>query len=185
LEGEPQLIASRDSLSVASSPGFLNLTASQTGVLLDGGSQRAKNELVWRKRDGTLIGVIGEESDYITPRISPDGSRIAMTKTDPISGDYDIWTYDWKRKLFSRFSFDRGLNYYPIWTPDGQSIIYTSDSAGRPSLFRKAVAGSGRTEPLLRTGEGTNMRTMFQRMESSCCLCKSEMLIVVTFGYFR
>jgi eukaryotic-like serine/threonine-protein kinase len=154
LAGEPQLILSRDSFSIASSPGFLNLTASTNGTLLDGGSQRVKHELVWRKRDGTLIEVVGEEGDYITPRISPDTSRLAFTKADPISGNYDIWVGDFKQKLFSRLTFQRGLNYYPVWTPDGKSVIYTSDSAGRPSLFRKTVAGTGSSEPLLKRPQG-------------------------------
>ncbi len=154
LEGEPQLILSRDSFSVASSPGFLNLTASTTGTLLDGGSQRVNNELVWRRRDGTLIEVVGEEGDLITPRISPDTSRLALTKADSISGNYDIWIGDLKQKLFSRLTFQRGLNYYPVWTPDGKSIIYTSDSAGRPSLFRKTVAGTGSAEALLKKPQG-------------------------------
>jgi Tol biopolymer transport system component len=149
LEGEPQPIVSRESFSVASSPGFLNLTASLTGTLLDGGAQRSRNELVWRKRNGTLIEVAGEENDYITPSISPDASRVAVTKADTISGDYDIWIHDQKQKLFSRFTFQRGLDFYPIWTPDGRSIIYSSDSAGRPSMFRKGVAGSGEPQQLI------------------------------------
>jgi serine/threonine protein kinase len=154
LEGEPELILSRDAFSVASSPGFLNLTASSTGTLLDGGSQRVQNELVWRKRDGTPIEAVGEEGDYITPRISPDASRMAVTKADSISGNYDIWINDFKQKLFSRLTFQRGFNYYPVWTPDGRSIIYTSDSAGRPSLFRKTVTGTGESERLLKNPEG-------------------------------
>jgi Tol biopolymer transport system component len=153
LEGEPQLIISRDSFSIASSPGFLNVTASNTGTLLDGGSQRERNELVWRKRDGSLIEVVGEEGDYTTPSVSPDGSRIAVTKANSISGDYDLWVSDPKQKLFSRFTFRRGLNYYPIWTPDGRSIIYTSDAAGRPSLFRKSIAESGQSEQLVKNPE--------------------------------
>jgi Tol biopolymer transport system component len=154
LEGEPQLILSRDSFSLASSPGFLNLTASTTGTLLDGGSQRVYNELVWRKRDGRLIDVVGEEGDYATPGISPDASRLAVTKADPIFGNYDIWIDNFKQKLFSRLTFQRGINFYPVWTPDGRSIIYTSDSAGRPSLFRKSVAGTGESEQLLKNPGG-------------------------------
>jgi Tol biopolymer transport system component len=154
VDGEPQPILSRDSFNAASSPGFLNLTASATGILLDGGPEHARNELVWRKRDGSLIEVAAEGGDYITPSISPDASRIAVTKADPISGNYDIWIDDLKQKRLSRLTFHRGLNYYPLWTPDGESIIYTSDSAGRPSLFRKPAAGGGESVQLLKTHEG-------------------------------
>ena len=62
LEGEPYTVVSRQSFNVSSSPGFLNLTVSSTGTLLDGGAQRARNELAWRKRDGTLLQVLGEEN---------------------------------------------------------------------------------------------------------------------------
>jgi serine/threonine protein kinase len=150
LDGEPRSILTRDSFIVASSPGFLNLTLSLTGTLLDGGAQRARNELIWRKRDGTVIEVVGEESDYITPSISPDASRIAVTKADPISGNYDVWIDDLKQKRLSRLTFQRGLNYYSVWTPNGESIIYTSDGAGRPTLFRKAVSGNSESEQLLK-----------------------------------
>ena len=140
---------SRESFSVAAFPGFLNLSASLTGTLLDGGaSQRARNELVWRTRDGRLLEVAGDDNDYITPAISPDGSRIAVTKTDPVSGDYDIWIEDLKLKNSSRFTFHQGLDFYPVWNPDGGSIIFTSDAAGRPSLFRKPITGSAEPERL-------------------------------------
>jgi Tol biopolymer transport system component len=153
LEGEPQPILSRDTFNAASSPGFLNLTVSATETLLDGGAEHARNQLVWRKRDGTLLEVAAEEGDYITPNISPDASRVAVTKADPISGDFDIWIDDLKQKRFSRLTFQRGLNYYPLWTPNGKSIIYTSDSARPPCLFRKPVAGSRESEQLLKKHE--------------------------------
>jgi Tol biopolymer transport system component len=150
LEGEPHGIFSRDSFNVASSPGFLNLTASSTGTLLDGGAQRARNELVWRKRDGTLLEVVGEENDYITPRISPDGSRAAVTRADSLTGDYDIWLLSLRQKVLSRFTFTPGLDFYPVWTPDASSIVYSSEAAGRLTLFRKSVGGLSESSQLIK-----------------------------------
>ena len=60
-----------------------------------------------------------------------------------MSGDYDLWMLNVKNKLFSRFTFTAGLDFYPVWAPDGASIVYTSEAAGRLSLFRKALAGIG------------------------------------------
>ena len=82
---------------------------------------------------------------------------MAVTKIGSISGDYDIWISDFKQKRFSRLTFQRGLNYYPIWTPDGKSIIYASDAVGRPTLFRKAVTGNGKPERLLKNPEGNEL----------------------------
>jgi len=110
--------------------------------------------MVWRKREGTVISVIGAESDYVTPRVSPDGSRIAVTKVDPDSGDYDMWIEEWSPMIFSRFTFQRGLNYYPVWTPDGKSIVYVSNAIGQPTLFLKDVAGSQQPEQLIKPAQG-------------------------------
>ena len=78
--------------------------------------------MVWRKRDGTLIEEVEEESDYLTPSISPDASRIAVTKADSISGDYDIWILplDKSAPPFSYLRTPAG-ELHPQFSPGTQS----------------------------------------------------------------
>ncbi len=150
---------SRESFSVAAFPGFLDLSASLTGTLLDGGaSQRARNELVWRTRDGRLLEVAGDENDYITPgdlsrRVSYRSERPTPFRAITISGSKDL-----KAKNSSRFTFHPGLDFYPVWKPDGRSIIFSSDAAGRPSLFQKPVTGSAEPSSCSRGQSRTSMR---------------------------
>ena len=37
----------------------------------------------------------------------------------------------------------RGMDYDPVWSPDGRSIVFTSDREGSADLFRVTADGSG------------------------------------------
>jgi Protein kinase domain/WD40-like Beta Propeller Repeat len=136
VRGEAQPIVSRESFSVAAFPGFLNVSASLTGTLLDGGaSQRARNELVWRARDGRLLEVAGEENDYISPAISPDGSRFAVTKADADSGDYDIWIENLKAKMHLVLPFITALMFIRFGIRTEQASSSRATRPGFPLFF--------------------------------------------------
>ncbi len=65
----------------------------------------------------------------------------------PPSGD--VWTYDFVRQTRSRLTTDPAPDTRPLWTPDGQRIVFTSRRAGYPELFWRAADGTGRDERLL------------------------------------
>ena len=46
-----------------------------------------------------------------------------------MGGDGNVWTYDIARDALTRLTFD-GSNLWPLWTPDGRSIIYASNRTG-------------------------------------------------------
>ena len=75
--------------------------------------------------------------------VSPDGSRIALATLT------DVWTYDVARATRSRLTTDPAPDTRPIWAPDGQRIIFRSDRAGYPELFRRPADGTGSDEKLL------------------------------------
>jgi hypothetical protein len=80
---------------------------------------------------------------YRDVRVSPDGARLALaTQTD-------VWTYDFMRATLSRLTTDRANDTRPLWTPDGQRIVFTSDRAGYRELFWRPADGTGRDERLL------------------------------------
>jgi len=55
---------------------------------------------------------------------SPDGKRLAMDITSE-SGT-NIWVYEWERDTLTRLTFAGNVSRYPVWTPDGQRIVYSS-----------------------------------------------------------
>jgi Tol biopolymer transport system component len=80
---------------------------------------------------------------YRDVRVSPDGGRLALaTQTD-------VWTYDVLRATLSRLTTDPAPDVHPLWTPNGQRIIFRSTRAGYAELFWRPADGTGSDERLL------------------------------------
>jgi serine/threonine-protein kinase len=84
---------------------------------------------------------------YRDIRASPDGARLALAT------QADVWTYDFARTTLSRLTTDRAPDTRPLWTPNGQRIIFTSRRAGYPELFWRLADGTGSDELLLARGK--------------------------------
>lgn len=79
------------------------------------------------------------------PRLSPDGSRVALQVND--GGNVDIVVADLRRNTTLRLSFDPGPESTPIWSPDGRWVYFRSDMNG-PGIYRKPSDGSGAVEKM-------------------------------------
>lgn len=80
---------------------------------------------------------------YNDVAVSPDGARVALATVA------DVWTYDLARATLSRLTTHSALDDNPIWTPDGQRIIFRSMRAGYPELFWRPADGTGSDERFL------------------------------------
>jgi dipeptidyl aminopeptidase/acylaminoacyl peptidase len=80
---------------------------------------------------------------YRDVRVSPDGARLALAIQT------DVWTYDVARATLSRLTTHPAPDRSPLWTPDGQRIIFTSRRAGYPEVFWRPADGTGSDERLL------------------------------------
>ena len=58
-----------------------------------------------------------------THRLSPDGKRIVVTIRE--GANEDVWIYDPQRDTMTRLTFG-GVNVLPVWSPDGQSIVFAT-----------------------------------------------------------
>ena len=105
----------------------------------------AERSLVWVDRQGREELISVEKRSYVYPRISPDGKRVALDIRDQ---ENDIWVWDVARQTLARLTFDPGLNRGPVWTPDGQRLIFSAERDGPESLFWQAADGSGAPERL-------------------------------------
>jgi serine/threonine-protein kinase len=96
-------------------------------------------------RQGRETPIAAPPRGYLYPRLSPDGTRIAVVAQDQ---EQDIWVWDLARTILTRATFDPANDYYPVWTPDGRRLIFSSSRTGVRNLFSQASDGTGAVERL-------------------------------------
>jgi Tol biopolymer transport system component/predicted Ser/Thr protein kinase len=149
LSGEPTAIAEGvDSFGRATYGLF---SVSNTGTLVYRGRTVSRMSLTWFDQQGNPGGTLGEPGEYANPAVSPDGTRVAVA-LGPISSR-DIWILEMSRGRVTRFTFDPTREDDPVWSPDGKSIVFSSDRSGRMDLYIKSADGSGEERLLFKSDQ--------------------------------
>jgi Tol biopolymer transport system component len=126
------------------------LAASADVLVYRQGRGGLDRKLVWRDRAGRALSTLGDVGHYLFQvALSPRADAAAVTVQDSSSGTTDVWTYDVARGVRSRFSFDPRSDTEPIFSRDGQSIVFSSARDAQPGLYRKRLGGAGAEELLL------------------------------------
>jgi dipeptidyl aminopeptidase/acylaminoacyl peptidase len=138
--------------------GLLAHFSSSAGAVLSylrGGT--AAVELVWFDRAGRRLSIVGEPAEYSNPALSPDEKRLAISQVDSKLGTRDIWIFDLDRGGPNKFTFDRGDDMNPVWSPDGERIAFSSSRKGRRDLYVKNASGAGDEQVLFESGDPKSM----------------------------
>jgi serine/threonine-protein kinase len=89
--------------------------------------------------------------NYARPRVSPDGTRVALNVSDA-SGGSDLWVYDVKDGTGLRLTREsrRSRLFWGEWTPDGDYLVFAGSQDGDTTgtVFRVPANGSGAPEAL-------------------------------------
>ncbi|MGH9580490.1 MAG: Tol-Pal system beta propeller repeat protein TolB [Terriglobales bacterium] len=76
----------------------------------------------------------------LSPRVSPDGSRVAFTSYARGSADLVVFSLELGRLVnFPRFA---GTNASPAWSPDGARLAFSSSMRGDPEIFVADASGA-------------------------------------------
>jgi len=130
--------------------GTAMFSVSETGVLAYQSSPHGElSQLSWFDRSGRQLESVGPPADYYHPRLSDDGRRVAVAVIDPQTAFSDIWIHDLGRRVSTRLTFGPGVNIFPIWSPDDERVVFSSNRKGPLDLYQRAASGTGQDEMLL------------------------------------
>lgn len=129
-------------------------TVSENGTLVYESATNLVRQVIWYDRSGKQIAGAGLLGALGSPSISPDGTRLAFSISDPSAGTNDVWVYDLTREIKTRLTFSPGVNSDASWLPDGKHVSFVSDRDGKFHIYEKAADGTGSATPLI-AGEAT------------------------------
>ncbi|MCH7974503.1 MAG: serine/threonine-protein kinase, partial [Bacteroidetes bacterium] len=120
-------------------------SVSQNGILFYQRGNIAKGmQLAYYDRNGKQENILNKPGDYRDANLSPDETKIALTIYDENTRNRDIWIYNIKRKINTRFTFSIANDSDPIWSPDGKWIVFVSNrNNGNQNLYKKLSNGVG------------------------------------------
>jgi len=80
----------------------------------------------------------------LTPRWSPDASRIAFTCFQTVNGvmSPQICMYSFDAGKLVTFARFRGTTSSPTWSPDGSQVMFSSAMQGNPALYVSDTSGN-------------------------------------------
>jgi serine/threonine-protein kinase len=143
LSGEPVPIV--DGVAVASTGmGAYSISLNGTLVFEPAGTPVPRS-LVWVDRSGRETEIPAPPHDYIQPRLSPDGTRVAVSVADLRN---KIHILDLTSGNLTALTSGPGIDRMPIWTSDGRHIVFQSSRAGAFNLYSQAADGTGTVQRL-------------------------------------
>jgi eukaryotic-like serine/threonine-protein kinase len=161
LTGAPAPIVEGVSRANASRTGTAHYGVSDTGTLIyipgppdasAGLGETMRLGLIDRK--GVIEPLPLPLDTYQTPRVAPNGGRIAFGTDD--GKEAIVWVYDLLGNAPKRRLTFGGNNRYPVWSSDGTRIAFQSDRDGDAAIFVQAADGSGTATRLTRPLAGAS-----------------------------
>ena len=135
--------------------GAVQVAIADDGTLayLSGGLSGVQRSLVWVDRQGQEARLAAPPRAYVYPRLSPDGTRVALDVRDQ---ERDIRIWDLARETLTRLTFDPSLDSYPVWTPDSTRVVFSSTADGALNVYWKATDGTGTVDRLTESVNAQN-----------------------------
>ena len=131
LTGEPQLVAAQ--VGGAGSRSFFSAVRGTVAFF-----DSASLEFALADRAGRLSERVGDSTEASFGTISPSGSHVAFDRVAD-DGNVEIWVTEVARDVKTRWTFDAARDEFPIWSPDGQRILFRSNRGGVFDLYEKGA----------------------------------------------
>ena len=123
--------------------GQFALSKTGTLVYLQGKSTATHRSLQLVDAAGHLTPLVSQDGDYMAPRISPDGKRVAFTAAG--SRGTDVWVHEIGRDAPTQITFSSPGARELAWAPDSRHVVYGDGTA----LWWMRADGSSQPQKLL------------------------------------
>ena len=114
---------------------------------------QAQFDLALIDRTGRIERLMLPPAEYETPRVSPDGKRVAVSASDRSKGPV-ILIYDLSGATSPQPLTFGGRNRFPTWSGNGRQVAFQSDREGDLAVFVQRVDGNGQAERLTKPAQG-------------------------------
>ncbi|HYV30534.1 MAG TPA: protein kinase, partial [Candidatus Binatia bacterium] len=138
-----------EDVSMHPTSGVAEFSSSDSGSLayVAGGTRGDERTRLWVDRKGAAQALPASPRAYFSPRLSPDGQRLAVGIFGISGSNQGVWLYDLARGTLTRLA-ETALVPFPFWTPDGKGLTVNLAQQGPLNLFWMAADGGGSAERL-------------------------------------
>jgi hypothetical protein len=127
------------------------------------GSASGQRQLEWRDEKGELIEVVGTVDPWgpLNPSLSPDGRGMVLDRTNPETGNTDIFRVDVQVRGRSnsnarepwQLSRDDKPDYSPVWSKKRDVIVFSNNESGAWNLYEMSARDGSQRRLILQTEE--------------------------------
>ena len=137
-----------DNILMEGEPTAAHFSISNNGslVYVPGDLVREEKTLVWVDH-AVKVDPLSFQAQW-GPRVSPDGKQVVMSRPQLKGRGLDLWIHDLERGVERRLTGEEGDEWWGVWTPDSQSVVFASGRGDNYNLYWKRVDGSGPEEIL-------------------------------------
>ena len=140
LIGQPVPIV-QEKLSLWEPKGLAVFAASDSGTIVYLPEAVPRTTLQWYDAGGRALGTLGKPAFYRTPRISPDGKKVAFALGDSGPTPNDLWILDLQYERTFRLTQKSGSYSEPAWSRDSSRLVFGCLPKGVQDLCLKSLLG--------------------------------------------
>jgi eukaryotic-like serine/threonine-protein kinase len=134
---------------------YESAAATPAGVADDGAlvyppssNEIARYQLAWYDDQGHVLQKVLEDTSISFVRVSPDETKLAMSKYDPRKGATNIHVHDVARGVSNQLTSGLADATQAVWSPDGSRVFYSSDRDGLYDIYVQSDDGAAPAQPV-------------------------------------
>jgi dipeptidyl aminopeptidase/acylaminoacyl peptidase len=114
------------------------------------GGASLEQDLMWMDRRGEILEAAAEPAAHNGFSLSPDTSAVAIIRKSEGLDAPELWSFDLRRGVFTRLTFDERGAANPLWAPDGRRVAFASRTQSQTEVRVVTTNGAGETQVLLK-----------------------------------